>query len=126
MVSNEALRIATECLVRQFQPRRIILFGSHAQGTADTHSDVDLLVVCPEYGRARAALLRFEGDSTYDRTQGEGEPPHKLRQTLMKLRMLALRSGNTGPESLLALKSSDERGRQERLFPLRPAKSPIP
>ena len=42
---EEALRIATERLVAQFQPRRIILFGSQARGTADGRSDVDLLVV---------------------------------------------------------------------------------
>lgn len=29
----------------RFQPHRIILFGSHAAGTADEESDVDLIVV---------------------------------------------------------------------------------
>jgi len=44
---NEAtLRIATERLVAQFQPKRVILFGSQARGAADARSDVDLLVVC--------------------------------------------------------------------------------
>lgn len=28
------------------RPKRILLFGSHARGTADEHSDVDLIVVC--------------------------------------------------------------------------------
>src|SRR6266545_4127425 len=32
-------------IVERFQPARIILFGSHARGTADPDSDVDLLVV---------------------------------------------------------------------------------
>jgi len=41
------IRQAVEALVDQFQPHRVILFGSHARGTADTRSDVDLLVVCP-------------------------------------------------------------------------------
>jgi len=27
------------------QPKQVILFGSHARGDADDHSDVDLLVV---------------------------------------------------------------------------------
>lgn len=45
-VNEEALRIATERLVAQFRPERVILFGSQARGTADAHSDVDLLVVC--------------------------------------------------------------------------------
>jgi predicted nucleotidyltransferase len=32
-------------IVEQFQPRRVILFGSHARGTAGPDSDVDLFVV---------------------------------------------------------------------------------
>ncbi len=32
-------------LVRRFRPEQIILFGSHARGTAGPDSDVDLLVV---------------------------------------------------------------------------------
>ena len=31
----------------EFKPHRIILFGSHASGSADADSDVDLLVVMP-------------------------------------------------------------------------------
>ena len=29
----------------QFNPHRIILFGSHARGTADEESDIDLIIV---------------------------------------------------------------------------------
>jgi predicted nucleotidyltransferase len=47
MVSEKTLRDATERLVTQFQPQRVILFGSQARGSADPQSDVDLLVVCP-------------------------------------------------------------------------------
>ncbi len=32
-------------LVREFDPLKIILFGSHARGEANVHSDLDLLVV---------------------------------------------------------------------------------
>lgn len=35
-------------LVAEFAPERIILFGSHAWGHPDEHSDLDLLVVVPE------------------------------------------------------------------------------
>lgn len=41
----DRLRTAVERLVAAAQPSRIILFGSHARGDADDHSDVDLLVV---------------------------------------------------------------------------------
>ena len=34
-------------IAREFQPERIILFGSHAEGTQGPHSDVDLLVILP-------------------------------------------------------------------------------
>lgn len=37
-------------IVSRFQPERIILFGSHARGTAGPDSDVDLLVVMPVKG----------------------------------------------------------------------------
>jgi predicted nucleotidyltransferase len=45
-------------------PATVILFGSHADGTANPHSDVDFLVVedhvadqLKEYGRLRRAIL---------------------------------------------------------------------
>jgi len=47
MVTDETLRLATDRLVEQFRPQRVILFGSQARGTADARSDVDLLVICP-------------------------------------------------------------------------------
>lgn len=34
-----------ESIVRRFAPERIILFGSHARGSAGADSDLDLLVV---------------------------------------------------------------------------------
>ena len=37
-------------LAEAFRPERIILFGSHAYGTASEDSDVDLLVVMPDDG----------------------------------------------------------------------------
>lgn len=37
-------------IVERFQPEQIILFGSHARGTAGPDSDVDLLVVLREPG----------------------------------------------------------------------------
>lgn len=40
-------------LVRRFKPEQIILFGSHARGTAGPDSDVDLLVVTPVRGSKR-------------------------------------------------------------------------
>ena len=40
-------------IVDRFHPDRVILFGSHARGTAGPDSDVDLLVVMPVAGSKR-------------------------------------------------------------------------
>jgi len=37
-------------IVQRFSPEKVILFGSHAAGTARPDSDVDLLVVMPVTG----------------------------------------------------------------------------
>jgi len=49
----DARRIAdlSERIVREFNPERIILFGSYAYGRPRIDSDVDLLVVLPFEGR---------------------------------------------------------------------------
>ena len=60
MPSDELLRLATERLVAQFAPERVILFGSQARGTADHHSDVDLLVICPITGNRRALMVAMD------------------------------------------------------------------
>ena len=46
-------------IVRRFHPERIILFGSHARGTATADSDVDLLVVMPVAGSKRKQALQI-------------------------------------------------------------------
>ncbi len=50
MVAKATLRRATKLLVKGFHPQKVILFGSQARGTADRHSDVDLLVVADFQG----------------------------------------------------------------------------
>ena len=44
---------ATKRLVDQFQPLKVILFGSQARGTANEQSDVDFLVICRVTGKKR-------------------------------------------------------------------------
>ncbi len=46
-------------LVERFDPDQIILFGSHARGTAGPDSDVDLLVVMPISGSKRAKRVEM-------------------------------------------------------------------
>jgi predicted nucleotidyltransferase len=45
MVSQDILNEAARRIVEKFHPEKIILFGSQARGTADSHSDVDILVI---------------------------------------------------------------------------------
>ena len=42
-------------LVSEYAPREVILFGSHAYGTVDVDSDIDLLVMTPEEVKGRLA-----------------------------------------------------------------------
>ena len=48
-----------ERIVRRFNPRRIILFGSVARGDAGPDSDVDLLVVMPFKGSRRKKAIEI-------------------------------------------------------------------
>ena len=44
---------------REFHPQRVILFGSHACGSAGKDSDVDLLVIMPFEGKSLQTSLRI-------------------------------------------------------------------
>ena len=47
MIDAAQIRQVSDEIARQFQPERIILFGSYAYGTPTEDSDVDFLVVLP-------------------------------------------------------------------------------
>ena len=51
MVRLEEISRLSEKVVKEFQPDRVILVGSHAYGNAGPYSDVNLLVVIPFEGR---------------------------------------------------------------------------
>ena len=42
---NVALPDAIECIVKELDPEKIVLFGSYANGTPTPDSDVDLLII---------------------------------------------------------------------------------
>ena len=45
MVKRSQIRAFSDAVVREFQPRKIVLFGSYAYGKPTQDSDVDLLVI---------------------------------------------------------------------------------
>jgi predicted nucleotidyltransferase len=51
------IQVMTERIVRDYDPVKIILFGSHARGEAGPESDIDLLVVLPEVANKRQAAV---------------------------------------------------------------------
>ncbi|MBN2314857.1 MAG: nucleotidyltransferase domain-containing protein [Sedimentisphaerales bacterium] len=61
-VKNSTKRYIRQMVKRiaaQFQPDKIILFGSHARGKAGRDSDVDLLVVMPVSGSRREKAIEI-------------------------------------------------------------------
>jgi predicted nucleotidyltransferase len=57
MIAMERILSVCANIAQEFQPERIILFGSYAYGSADDDSDVDLLVILPFKDKpARKAL----------------------------------------------------------------------
>lgn len=57
--AQEKIQEMVRRIVKRFQPERIILFGSHARGTAGADSDVDLLVVMRVRGSKREQRLKI-------------------------------------------------------------------
>jgi uncharacterized protein len=57
---DATLREIVDRIVREFTPRRIILFGSRARGTAVAESDVDLLVVTDHPGSRREQAVAID------------------------------------------------------------------
>ena len=56
---DKTIKVMVKRLVQRFDPDQIILFGSHARGTARPDSDIDLLVVLPVTGSKRAKQIEM-------------------------------------------------------------------
>lgn len=59
VASETFISTMVDRIVGAFQPSRIILFGSHARGTATEWSDVDLLVILPNVPDKRNAAIEI-------------------------------------------------------------------
>ncbi|HNS19151.1 MAG TPA: nucleotidyltransferase domain-containing protein [Sedimentisphaerales bacterium] len=51
MVAMNDIQAVVDRIAETFDPERVVLFGSHARGTAATDSDVDLLVILAFEGK---------------------------------------------------------------------------
>ncbi|HXF91317.1 MAG TPA: nucleotidyltransferase domain-containing protein [Nitrospiraceae bacterium] len=58
---QDAIAEMVRRIVSQFNPEKIILFGSHARGQAGPDSDVDLLIVMPVEGSKRRKATEIDG-----------------------------------------------------------------
>ncbi len=67
LVSAEQIQAYCDDVAREFQPQRIILFGSYAYGRPTTDSDVDLLVILPFRGSdvVKAIQIRSRFDTPF-------------------------------------------------------------
>jgi predicted nucleotidyltransferase len=57
--TREKINEMVRRIVNRFDPEQIILFGSHAKGTAGPDSDVDLLIIMPVSGSKREKQIEI-------------------------------------------------------------------
>ena len=57
--SEMFISLMVDRIVGAFQPAQIVLFGSHARGTATEWSDVDLLVILPNVSDKRDTAIEI-------------------------------------------------------------------
>jgi len=98
MKDDQVIELIVECIVREYQPDKIILFGSWARGDADEQSDIDLLVISdrekslPRYKRGldvRLLLSQFQLPKdilfyTHKDVERWQDVPHTFVNTVLK------------------------------------------
>lgn len=98
MVTQGQITGLCQRIAQTLNPERIILFGSHAQGTATEESDVDLLVVAdlalPPSKRS-AAVRRLAADipASFDITVKTPEEFARMRRVPNHIARIAESSG---------------------------------
>lgn len=59
LINRRTIRTYCDAVAREFQPRKIVLFGSYAYGQPTPDSDVDLLVILPFRGNDVAKAIQI-------------------------------------------------------------------
>ena len=108
-IPRDLLDAIVDRLAAEFDPDRIILFGSHAWGVPDEDSDVDLLVIVPESDakptrravRARNSLrgLNLPMDllvRTRDEVERSGRVPASLEAEILERGRVLYGRGEAG------------------------------
>lgn len=57
--SHKEIKKLCDEIAREFQPQKVILFGSHAYGKPEWDSDVDLLVIMPFKGTPHTQAVKI-------------------------------------------------------------------
>ena len=60
MIERNKIQAFVDEVVRQFQPERVVLFGSYAYGQPNEDSDVDLLVIMPHQGHSAVQAAEIQ------------------------------------------------------------------
>lgn len=60
-MDENILKSMTDNIVEEVHPDEVVLFGSHAKGTAQVDSDLDFLVIVPDSEDARRHRRQLEG-----------------------------------------------------------------
>ncbi len=61
MIDSALIDRITRTIVERFNPKRIVLFGSHARGDADPDSDVDLFIEMESTKRPPERIMEVSG-----------------------------------------------------------------
>ena len=96
-LSPERLEAALNAVTARYDPDQVILFGSAARGTMTPDSDIDLMVIKPEYdpaGRMRVTKIRAGGESV-DVVELGPRTAEKKRMTAGSVERNALHEGMT-------------------------------
>lgn len=98
--SHELLKEVKNRIVDAIRPEKIILFGSHAWGTPEEGSDLDLFIIVPysdepSYRRARAVYRALRGiDVPIDVVVVTHDEMERARNVATSLARKVLEQGN--------------------------------